>query len=367
MRNLFIPRTCTHEIVFNLSEVGRIQNDCVLDSAYLIGATRFILNESLTLCAYLPHIPDTFTKFFSKHELAEAKETNFVRINNDHSNLSFRTSISTKKPLLGNTISCLHPNHNNFYHFCVEALYDLILALDRNITIDNILVDHQLNKNMLHIIRSLCPKATIFRLKSGNMINAKKVILFKEHNFQGMWLKDGSCDPLHFLNAQWLLRANSILSDLFRTAPRKSKFLCFFQRKSGHRITLNEKSLQHAVKKHCNGDTKSLRPENSLKRTVMALKGSKILVAQSGASLANLLFVQNKLTVILWERRGNNDQNLNDFLKILGHQYKVVGATTVIRTHAFHPDILSLTQADLVADISSILKEIQPHNLSSEL
>lgn len=347
-----------YEFFFRNNDLQGIDTNRVFENAYVVGGTRFIMAKSGLLTFFKASSKQIKYLFKRKAFLQEERDNEFVSQDYNNQQIKIQLKVSTIS-IKGNTISCLHPASYNFYHFCVEALYDLILALYHKIKIDNVLVDCNIPRKYRMLIKLLSPGSKIITVKNAETINIEKLYAYALPNIQCLWFRNSTTKPLNFINPKWFNIANGTFSRLFSAGSGvKKNLISIIKRNAKHRITINENLIIEEVYKKYS-DVIVLSPEKNLKKTVNTLNNTKVLLMQSGAAITNLLFLRKKIKIILWQNiNHNNDLSILDFARSLGHEVKVVHAKPILRKAAWHPDLKSIYQADLICDIKGVIDYI---------
>lgn len=358
---IIYPIIQKHTFHFAFNDIKGIDTSAELTHSSLIGGTRFILKgDHMYFQCSTKALRQTLT---NKLVLQESQHCNFVFQHYNTKIISIHTKVS-KLVIKGNTVSCLHPCSNNFYHFCIEALYDLISSIIENKKIHNVVVNYEVPIHFLKIIKTLLPHVKMIRIKTSQLIFVEKLYSYADHNFQCAWSNNGSFKPINYLNTEWLHKANKIFTSIvpnFSKTDQCINSICILIRKSKHRITVNEKELAKVVFQKYHNST-VIYPENNLHRTIKILNESSVIMMQSGAAIANLMFVKKRKTVLLWQYMSkDNDLSLITLAQNLGHKVYAINAKPVFRSAVWHADLKTKYQADLFCNIDEIMKTLQKH------
>jgi hypothetical protein len=318
---------------FPLESLGYLnfRKKFIINNVRLFGNSRFVIldNQVFSILNNL-----TQPKFIEKY-LTDEECNHIIKVKNNTFSLFFSKFNSKEKELEGNTISLMHPNCNNIYHFLFEACFDLIEAHRLNIPFDNLIIDRQLNLKyysfLKKIIQTIYPKKkiNIFKLSRYEEILVKNLISFPKKNSQIHWLRNQSTKPMHYWNKIWLIHAQKIFSTLYE-GPSKKNIILFLIRNSPIRNTVNESLIINLLKK--NFFIKIFDPaKKSFRSAFYYINTSSIIVGQTSASFANILFAKQKKTFITWKYNGpeQNKSLMKELFLILGHTLIELDATPV--------------------------------------
>ena len=290
-------------------------------------------------------------QFFNKY-LTDEEANKIIEVKNNSVFLVSKGILSNK--IGGTSLSVSHPTINNIYHFFIEACFDLIEAHRNNISFDNIIVDQDLNPKfysfLTKIVKFMYPgkKITIFRISKFETLTLENLISFPNKNSQIHWLRNHKTKPMHYWNKMWLIHAQSIFSALYEK-PTKRNIILFLIRNSTFRNTINERSIINLLKK-----SYIIKIFDSGKKSFRSafyhINSSRIIVGQTSASFANILFAKQKKTFITWKYNGpeQNKSLMKELFSFLGHTLIELDASPVISQkinldwQAFH-----ITQSNL--------------------
>lgn len=293
----------------------------------VIGGTRFAIDTYGKIC-HLMGGASCLNNFKCDEEFECGVKIDF------HAGENYVVSIpisNGNKKLYGNSISLLHPVGQNIYHFLVEACYDLVKAKLSDIKIDNLLVNADIPKRFLSLIRIIEPSAKIFKVKKNELVYVSSLYAFPiEKSFQVHWGRLSRPKPQYYLDRKIIRALSEILFDAYsrKKFTFSSKKIVFFIRKSKFRNTINEKAIYRGL-----NNIFICRPEKiSFAKLASILNGANFLIAQSSAALANLIFAKGHLKVISWQYLGpeQNENLFRDFVEALGHKFYLLNALPVI-------------------------------------
>jgi capsular polysaccharide biosynthesis protein len=157
----------------------------------------------------------------------------------------------------------------------------------------------------------------------------------------------------------WLINVQEILSNLYKMPSKKNKIL-FLIRNSTCRNTMNERSVIDLLKKSYMITTFDPAKE-SFKRASHSFNSSSMIVGQSSASLANILFASQKITFITWKYNGpqQNKSLMKELFSILGHTLIELDATPImIKGRGLDWQMLHITQANLYISPDTVLSAL---------
>jgi hypothetical protein len=320
----------------------------IFNNVRLFGNSRFALLDNQVF-----FISSNFnqSKFIEEY-LTDEESNKIIEVKNKTLSLIFLKPHS--KELDGNTVSLLHPNPNNIYHFLFEACFDLLEAHRLNIPIDNLIIDRQLNSKfysfLKEIIQVIYPKKeiNIFKVSKYEKILAKNFISFPNKNSQIHWLRKQKTKPMHYWNKIWLINAQKIFSTLYEKSSKRNITL-FLIRNSTVRNTLNERSIIDLLKKSY--FIKTFDPaKKSFKSVSYYINSSSMIVGQTSAALANILFARKNKKFITWKYNGpeQNKSLMKELFSILGHTLIELDAVPCIpRETGLEWQALHITQSNL--------------------
>jgi hypothetical protein len=373
---------CSYDLKKNFS--SRSSVDKVFQNVFLIGGSRFGIDKSghlLFLMGNPYRSPkDLFTNFLVDEEVSGHikyfKENQSIYLNINHK--------SEIKYVKGLTVSSLNPNSNNFYHFLVEALFDLMCSINQGIKVDNIIVDEMLSERFLDIIRRIAPKIKIIKIRSFDLVKIENLLVFKDINFHFHWKRSGdsldldkrdkqfpnkSIAPNHYFNSAWLINLRDKFTEIFDDIsgsdeegllPIKSIFLI---RKSNIRNTINQEEL---IKFFNEKFVISIDPSKTTHSDLYSqLSRAKIVFMQSGAAVANALFCRPSTIFVCWQYVGpEQDISLfEDFLSALSIKQILIPAQ--LKRSAILNDSSTgiadlqktdVTQADIICPLQELKK-----------
>ena len=346
---------------FPLESLGYLnfKKKFIFNNVRLYGNSRFVIfdNQAFFLSNNLNQ-----PKFVEKY-LTDEECNDIIKVKNNTISLIFRKLYT--KDLEGNTISLTHPNCNNIYHFLFEACFDLIEAHRLNIQFDNLIIDRQLNSKyysfLKKIIQAIYPKKkiNILKLPRYKLILVKNLISFPNKNLQIHWLRNQTTKPMHYWNKIWLTHAQKIFSTLYEE-PSKKNIILFLIRNSTFRNTINERSIINLLKK--NFFIKILDPtKKSFRSAFYYINTSSIIVGQTSASFANILFAKQKKTFITWKYNGpeQNKSLMKELFLILGHTLIELDATPVsFQESNLDWQVLHITQSNLFISPEIVLSAL---------
>jgi len=361
IKKILRPNGTLYSFDFPLNSLSYInyKKNFIFNNVMLFGNSRFaVLDHQVFFISNNFDQPKFIEKYLTDEEINE-----IIKIKNNTLSLFFSNLHPIE--LQGNTISLVHPHSNNFYHFLLEACFDLFEAHRLNIPFDNLIVDSQLNSKyysfLKKIIQAFYPgkEINIFKVSKYRYITIRNFISFPNKNSQVHWLKNQETEPTHYWNKMWLINVQEILSNLYKKPSKRNKIL-FLIRNSTFRNTMNERSVIDFLKRSY--IIKTFDPaKESFKSASHSFNSSSMIVGQSSASLANILFASQKITFITWKYNGpeQNKSLMKELFSILGHNLIELDATPLMLQGAgFDWQMYHITQANLYISPFKVLSAI---------
>jgi hypothetical protein len=343
---------------FPLNRIGFINSKkkFIFNNVLLFGNSRFIVLDNQPY-----FISNNFSqpKFIEKF-LTDEESNCIIDIKNNTVSLLYFKVHSQK--IEGNSISLMHPCCNNIYHFLLEACFDLFEAHRLNISFDNLIIDRELNSKyysfLNEIIQAIYPKKkiNIIKVSKYEKIEVSSFVSFSNKNSQIHWLRNHKTKPMHYWNKMWLIHVQAIFSNLYKKCSKKNKIL-FLIRKSMVRNTINERLIIYLLKKKyiiqiCDPAKKSFR------KVFYYINSCSMVVGQTSASFANILFAKQKKTIIAWKYNGpeQNKSLMKEFFLILGHTFIELDALPVrIKEPGLDWQAYHITQSNLYIPPEKVL------------
>lgn len=348
------------------SDYNELKNCCV------IGNTRFMILESKKI-------------FFASNIIAgyslEALLQKWVLCEEDFGNceydvksgkISFLIS-GSKKFLTGNTISTTHYEPNNLYHFLIDCLFDALMARDKGLKIDNIIINYDLIERFRNILHDLFPNAQLTPAETGEIITVENLITFGDRNSQWHWLREKEEDGRKafegkgFINHQYIEKLHDYLVKSLDIKPvtpenRSSKKIVFIIRKSSFRNTLNQEALCQFLAHKCqNHELQIIDPLTvSFKEMGEILSAADLVFCQAGSALTNIIFANKKgLRVVTWRYFDKNQDTLfQEIIESLDHKYLelpgLLCQSKMVDESRFSAHLASESLGDLLAPIHLI-------------
>ena len=359
------------EDIILASEYEQVKN------CYVIGNTRFIISDHKKLFFSSNTVEGYDLKMLLQKWVLCEEDFGSCEYDTKSGKISFLINKS-EKFLTGNTISAIHYEANNLYHFLIECLFDALMAYKKGIKIDNIIINHNLINRFQEILQNLFPKAKLIHSKIRQIIIVENLVLFGNRNSQWHWLRDKGelrnkdelkkrmFEGVNFLNANYLISLNNYLIEHLNIKAKKRNTsksqIVFIIRKSSFRNTLNQEAICKFLQNKYgeNHNLLIVDPASiSLAKMGQILSGADILICQAGAALSNILLSNKKnIHVVTWRHVDKNQDSIyQKIIEILGHNYTELPALLCNATELkgdFAHHLASESQSDILAPIHLI-------------
>ena len=336
------PLPHNREAFFSINNIKVISTYTELKNCQVIANTRFVISENEKLFFTSGSLPNyTFQEALQKWVLCEEDFSN-CKYYEDDGKISFKIN-KAEKFLFGNSLYASNYEPNNIYHFFMDCMFDAILAHEKGIKIDNIIISATLIERFREILKTLFPQAKIIEAQNGEIVTTQNLILFGQRNVQWHWLRENAdenekpSEGRQYFNEEYLLKLREFLLvnfDIKSHISRKnssSKKIVFIPRKSSFRNTLNQSALEQFLKEKCRGNELLIIDPLKISFQEMGeiLSDTDLLFCQEGAALFNMIFAGKKeMQIVTWPLfdKKKQDSIYEDISKILGYNFLALPA-----------------------------------------
>lgn len=333
--NSAIKRVCK-KISFAAEDIEIVDKYTELKNCYVIGNTRLVASQHKKIFFASNTIEGYDIKALLQKWVLCEEDFGSCKYDEESAKISFTIDRSDKF-LNGNTISTTHYEPNNLYHFLIDCIFDAIMAHEKGIKIDRIIINHDLIKRFQDILRDLFPQAELVTSDFREIITVENLILFGNKNSQWHWIRkkeeEGkkSFEGKGFINHEYISKLHDYLIkslDIkpgFKSRKSNSKKIVFLMRKSGFRNTINQEALRQFLVIKCqNHELLTIDPlAISFKEMGEILSDADMFLCQAGSALTNIIFSNRKgVQVVTWRYFDKNQDTLfQEIIEGLGHQY----------------------------------------------
>jgi capsular polysaccharide biosynthesis protein len=294
------------------AEIWQINNVIVL------GNSRLILKDQQAV--YDASYPDRLIKNVYADYLFQ-EEIHLLAIFEPRSGRYILPYLKAQTRLNGVWLSVMSASADNWMHWLSESIPRLAIAMvaakDLNF---GLLLDQQLPKNMRDVLDIFAANTDRFEVPTHHSIEVSQLLVPSGHaGMSAFWPRNPSNagNGIFYFDQLGLKLARDMILKHFECQPRKVKKL-FILRKSFFRQIANQDRVKLLLSSH---GFESISPgEMTVEEQVRVFSVAAVVVAQSGAALANIMFMPKDSMVICLSARNEhvNYDYFRDYAKIFG-------------------------------------------------
>ncbi len=241
------------------------------------------------------------TKSTLQEYLIQEEVIRVATVDVNHGRL-FIFSGSPSVKLFGNWISMLDPTSNNWMHFLTEVLPNALESYSSfTDTQFGLLIDESIPLSARQLIQTLFPGSPIVAVPPGQSLEVQKLLIGNLKNKCGSFFWSRSEEHtlgVYKFNGDLLLRTKDIILkniEMRDTSLGQSQKI-YLKRESYFRKILNQDSIEKLLVE--NGFQVFTPDAHNLSEQIFLLSNAKVVVAQAGAALANIMFMPKGSLVI---------------------------------------------------------------------
>lgn len=275
----------------------------LLDNVTVVGHTRFILKMNTAVYdASHPDwsIKDIFTSYYFQEEIGK-----LIRFEPHRGRCHF-FDLKAPTRLSGTWMSVMSASSENWMHWMSESMPRLAIALDtmKNSTF-GLLVDQKLPKNMRDVLDIFAADIPHFDVAQHDAVEVPQLIVpVSSVAISAFWPRKSLSDEsvlrpdqttIHFrttgvfhFDVRGLSLVRKVMQIYFDCQPRRARKI-FILRRSYFRHIANQERIQMLLR--ARGFEIITPGEMSVGEQVRIFSEASIVVAQAGASLANIMFM----------------------------------------------------------------------------
>lgn len=274
------------------------QDNISLNNCILIGNSRFIIHKdkvSLPLsknCNVKIH--ELYKEYYFQEEFLQIAK--YINKNENENEIE----ICVPKPVVSlknKWVSVLHPTPENWMHFIAECLPIVDKAFTHTTNI-GVICNNNMPETAKQMLSIVCPKTPIVEINYGSSVNVEELILpaCDVSTSCGFWSRDESFKPGFFAyDKEALLSIRKKVLSFYSQIPDGNKKI-YINRKSHFRNIVNNIELKELL---INNDFLVIEPGGlTLEEQVKYFSQAKLLIAQAGAALANMIFMPSGAKII---------------------------------------------------------------------
>jgi len=266
-----------------------------LSNVKLYGKTRIISLDEHNATIFIART-DLPLEVLLEQYLIQEEVLQLAKIDLDEESLYITPAISGMK-LFGNWVTLLDPSSNNWMHFISEVLPNAIESA-RHLEGDlfGILVDNSLSKSSYELIKIAFPGVPMVLLEENQPIEVETLITgdISARSASYFWPrnKQKTLGNYTFSRAN-LLDCRTLITNHLRLQNSSDEMMIklYVKRKSYFRRVVNHDLIEQYLRK--NGFQVIEPSENNLIEQIELFSKAKVVVAQAGAALANIIFMQS--------------------------------------------------------------------------
>ena len=270
-----------------------------LSNVKLYGKTRIISLDEHNATIFIART-DLPLEALLEQYLIQEEVLQLAKIDLDEESLYITPALSGMK-LYGNWITLLDPSSNNWMHFISEVLPNAIESA-RHLEGDlfGILVDNSLSKSSYELIKIAFPGVPTVILEENQPIEVETLITgdISARSASYFWPrnKQKTLGNYTFSSAN-LLDCRTLITKHLKLESSSDEMMIklYVKRISYFRRVVNHDLIEQYLRK--NGFQVIEPSENNLIEQIELFSKAKVVVAQAGAALANIIFMQSESCV----------------------------------------------------------------------
>jgi hypothetical protein len=283
----------------NLLECTNISSTS-LENVRVFASSRIIqLDEShatIVLAEVNKDTKSTLQEYFIQEEVIKVAR---VDVNQDR---AFIFSGIPSMKLFGNWISMLDPTSGNWMHFLSEVLPNAIESYssfaDKQF---GLLIDESIPLSAQQLIQTVFPETPLIVVHPGQSLEVQKLFVGNLKNKCGSYFwsrnEEHTLGAYKFNKDLLLLTKQTILRNIeIRDITLSGSSKIYLKRESYFRKMMNQDSIEKLLVE--NGFLVFTPDAHNLNELIFLLSNAKVVVAQAGAALANIMFMPKGSQVI---------------------------------------------------------------------
>ena len=244
----------------------------------------------------------------------------------------------TVKEVRGEWICGLHPSSSNWFHFLTEVL-PMLISLDKKNKANKfgLLLDSDIPNSALELLDICFPQKRKMFLKPGYAYKIEKLIVDTnvQNSHQLAWPrgKQNLKEVFEFSKESLLMAQKIILNAYseFRFDTKNEGRKLFVIRESKFRKLTNVKEIAIFLEKM--GFQIYIPNPSNILNQIKAFRTADLIVSQSGAALANIMFMTpgSRVIVLSSDTSFNNDDFFKDYGRIFGIKVEVLRGVPLLQ------------------------------------
>jgi Glycosyltransferase 61 len=265
-----------------------------LSNVKLFGKTRIIELDEQNASLFIPRTDLPLQTLLNQY-LVQEEVLQLLKFDLEKDNIYTKPAVSGMK-IFGNWITLLDPSANNWMHFISEVLPNAIEStkhLEEDLF--GIVVDNSLSKSSYELIRIIFPGVPTVIIEENQPIEVETLITgdINKKSASYFWprQKQKTLGSYSF-STEYLIECRDLITkNLKMEVPTDEMMIrLYVKRKSYFRRVVNHDFIEHYLRK--NGFLVIEPSESNLLEQIELFSKAKVVVAQAGAALANIIFMQ---------------------------------------------------------------------------